>query len=97
MYAFTPKARLMRTMLRPEGEDRYFAGETAHTSNRYIVTMDLVGMIGLVATVLGKDPPDVRFWISTGPAPSFLKFEGPMFVKGPRWRIELSAPRWPER
>jgi hypothetical protein len=97
MYAFTPKARLMRTALRPEGEDRYFAGETAHTAVRYIETMDLVGVTGLVATVLGKDPPDVRFWISTGPAPSFLKFEGPMFVKGPRWRIELAAPRWPER
>ena len=97
MYAFTPKARLMRTVLRPEGEDRYFAGETAHTAVRYIVTMDLVGVTGLVATVLGKDPPDVRFWISTGAAPSFLKFEGPMFVKGPRWRIDLAAPRWPER
>ena len=21
----------------------------------------------------------------------------PMFLKGPRWRIELAAPRWPER
>ena len=94
MYAFTPKPRLMRTAMRPEGEDRYFVGDTAHTAVRHIVTMDLIGLTGLVATVLGKDPPDVRMWMSTGTAPSFLKFEGAMFLKGPRWKIELAAPRW---
>jgi hypothetical protein len=26
-----------------------------------------------------------------------VKFEGPLFLKGPHWRIELAAPRWPER
>jgi hypothetical protein len=94
MYAFTPKPRLMRTTMRPEGEDRYFAGDTARTAVRHIVTMDLIGLTGLVAAVLGKDPPDVRIWTSTGAAPSFLKFEGAMFLKGPRWKIELAAPRW---
>ena len=94
MYAFTPKPRLMRTSLRPEGDDRYYVGDATRTAVRYVVTMDLVGVTGLIATVLGKDPPDVRFWISTGEAPAFLRFEGSMFLKGPRWRIELAAPRW---
>jgi len=94
VYAFTPKPRLMRTSLRPEGDDRYYVGDTARTAVRYVLNMDLVGVTGLVATVLGKDPPDVRFWISTGEAPAFLRFEGPMFAKGPRWRIDLAAPRW---
>jgi len=53
------------------------------------------GLTGVVASVLGKDPPDLRFWISTGPAPAFLRFQGAMFLKGPTWRIDLSAPRWP--
>jgi hypothetical protein len=57
--------------------------------------MDIGGLTGVVATVLGKDPPDLRFWVSTGPLPAFLKFEGAMYLKGPRWRIELAAPRWP--
>ncbi len=84
----------MRTSLRPEGEDRYFVGDTARTAIRYIVTTDLIGVTGLVAALLGKDPPDARIWISTGPAPTFLKFEGSMFLKGPRGRIEQAAPRW---
>jgi hypothetical protein len=95
MYAFTPKPRLMRTTLRPEGEDRYHVGDLARTAVRYLVSMDLVGLTGVVATVLGKEPADIRFWITTSVAPSFVKFEGSMFLKGPRWRIELGAPRWP--
>jgi len=25
-----------------------------------------------------------------------VKFEGPFFVDGPVWRVELSSPRWPK-
>jgi hypothetical protein len=25
-----------------------------------------------------------------------VKFEGPFFIDGPVWRIELSSPRWPK-
>jgi hypothetical protein len=96
VYAFTPKPRLLRTTLAPEGEDRYQVGDLTQTAARYLVTMDLGGLTGVVATVLGKDPPDLRFWVSTGALPAFLKFEGAMYLKGPRWRIELAAPRWPE-
>jgi hypothetical protein len=95
VYAFTPKPRLMRTTLRPESQDRYLVGEAARTAVRYLVAMDLVGLAGVVAAVMGREPPDLRFWISTGAAPSFLKFEGALFVNGPRWRIDLASPRWP--
>jgi hypothetical protein len=80
--------------MRPEDEDRYFVGDAVRTATRYLVTMEVGGLTGLVASVLGKDPPDSRFWISTGPVPAFLKFQGAIFMKGPTWRIELSAPRW---
>ena len=96
IYAFTPKPRLLRSTMRPEAEDKYFAGESARTASRYLVTMEIGGVTGVVAAVLGKDPPDLRFWISTGPAPAFLRFQGAMFLKGPVWRIELTAPRWPQ-
>jgi hypothetical protein len=96
VYAFTPKPRLLRTTLAPEGEDRYQVGDVTRTAARYLVTMEIGGLTGVVATVIGKDPPDLRFWVSTGPPPAFLKFEGAMYLKGPRWRIELAAPRWPE-
>lgn len=98
IIAFTPKPRLLRSTMRPDGEDKYFTGTAARSATRYLVTMEVGGLTGVVASVLGKDPPDLRFWISSAPAPTFLRFEGAMFVKGPTWRIELSTPRWsPER
>jgi len=62
-----------------------------------MTTRLLRGVGKVVATILGKDPSPVRYWIASGTAPAFVKFEGPLFLKGPRWRIELTAPRWPER
>ena len=95
ILAFTPKPHRLATELRVEGEDRYFVGDVARTATRYLLKMDLKGLTGVVATLIGKDPPDLRYWLTTGPARVFLKLEGPMFLKGPKWRIEFAAPaRW---
>jgi hypothetical protein len=97
LLVFTPKPQLLDTELRAEGDDRYFVGDAPRTATRFLLKMELRGVTKVVASILGKEPPEVRYWIATGTAPAFVKFEGPLFLKGPRWRIELSAPRWPER
>src|SRR2546425_674640 len=76
MLAFTPKPYRLETTLRSEGEDKFFVGDVARTATRYLVKMELRGLTGVVASILGKDPPQVRYWIS-GPPPPFRKFEGP--------------------
>jgi hypothetical protein len=95
ILAFTPKPHRLTTELRVEGEDQYFVGGVARTATRYLLKMDLKGLTGVVATLIGKDPPDLRYWLTTGPARVFLKLEGPMFLKGPKWRIEFAVPQWP--
>ena len=50
----------------------------------------------LLAPLVGKDPKPVSVWIMEGDVPAFVKLEGPLFVGGPRWRMELVSPRWPE-
>ena len=97
MLAFTPQPHRLDTTLRAEGEDHFLVGDVARTATRYLLKMELRGLKGVVASIIGKDPPQVRYWISTGSAPGFVKFEGPMFLNGPRWRVELTGPRWPER
>lgn len=97
LLIFTPKPQLIDTELRAEGEDRFFVGDAPRTATRFVLKMELRGVTKVVASILGKEPPEVRYWIATGAAPAFVKFEGPLFVKGPHWRIELGAPRWPER
>jgi hypothetical protein len=97
LLVFTPKPHLLDSDLAAEGEDRYLVGATARTATRYVLKLELRGMKKVLAALVGKDPPDVRYWMTAGAAPLFVRFEGPMFLNGPHWRIELSAPRWPER
>jgi hypothetical protein len=95
MLAFRPKPYALATEIRAEGEDKFLVGDTAQTATRYLVKIDLKGLTGVVASLIGKDPPDLRYWITTGPAPGFVKLEAPMYLNGPIWRVEFEAPRWP--
>ena len=97
LLAFTPKPRVLTVALTPEGEDAFSVGPVSRTATRYRVKPELGGMLGVLASVIGKEPPDLHYWIVGGSAPAFVKFEGPFYVDGPVWRIELSAPRWPDK
>lgn len=95
MVAFTPKPRMVKMTMRPEGEDPMLVGEQRRTATRHLIDLEIGGIAGIFATVIGKEPPDLRYWLTTGEVPTFVKFEGPFFLNGPVWRIEISAPRWP--
>ena len=72
----------------------FAAGDATHTAVRYLIKLEVPGLKGAIATLIGKDPPDIRYWVSSGVAPAFLKFEGAMYLKGPAWTIEQVTPRW---
>ena len=95
MAVFTPKPRLIRMDLSTEGEEKVRLGGTALTVRRYLVKLEIGGLTGAIASLIGKDPPDSRYWLATGDVPAFLRFEGAMFLNGPRWRIEMTTPEWP--
>jgi hypothetical protein len=96
MLAFTPKPRLVKMSIRPTGEDPVIVGETRRNATRYLVDLEVGGIAGIFAAVAGKEPPDLRYWLLGGDLPAFVKFEGSLFLNGPVWRIELTAPRWPK-
>ena len=91
LAVFTPKLRLLRMTLQREGEDRVMFGGEAKQATRYLVTLDIEGLTGVVAWLLDRTPPDLRYWLVPGPVPAFARFQGPMFLKGPVWRIELTG------
>jgi hypothetical protein len=64
LLVFTPKPQSLDTELRAEGKDRYFVGTTASSATRFLLKIDLRGLKGVVASIFGKEPPDVRYWIS---------------------------------
>lgn len=91
------KPRTVRLLISPEGEDSFVVGNATHKARRYVVKFEIGGVAGLVAPAVGKQPPDVRIWITTGASPGFVKSEGPLYAGGPVWRIELAAPAWKSR
>src|SRR5580658_2512234 len=94
MVAAAPKPRLVKLLISPEGEDSVSAGGLSHKATRYVVKVDIGGVAGVVAPLVGKQPADTHVWMLGGDAPSFAKSEGPLYNGGPIWRIELTSPEW---
>lgn len=86
IVAFTPKPRLVKMLLTPAAEDPITVGDAPMVATRFLIKPQL----GLFASLLVSDIPDVKCWIVGGEAPAFLKFEGPLYFMGPVWRIDLS-------
>jgi hypothetical protein len=92
LVATTPKPRVVKLEILPEGEKAIASGNTKHKTVRYVVKVKIGGVAGLLAPLLGKHPPDMHVWVLTGDAPAFVKWEGPIYNGGPVWRIELATP-----
>ena len=95
MVAATPKPRLVKLLISPEGEDSFSVGGSPRRATRYALKVEIGGVAGVVAPLVGKQPPDTHVWILEGDAPVFVKLEGPFFQGGPIWRIQLTSPVWP--
>jgi hypothetical protein len=95
MVAATPKPRLVKLAITPEGEDSFTIAGASRRATRFLVKVELGGLNGLVAPLVGKQPPDSRVWILQGEAPAFVRSESPLYTGGPLWRIELASPVWP--
>lgn len=95
MLAATPKPQLVKLAITPQGEEPFSIGDSSRRATHYIIKIEIGGVKGLLAPLLGKQPPDSHVWILEGEAPTFVKSEGPLYLGGPIWRIELTSPVWP--
>jgi hypothetical protein len=95
--AATPKPRLVKLEIAPAAADRFSAGARGRTATHYVVKVDVGGFAGLIAPLIGKQPPDSHVWIMGGDAPAFVRAEQALYVGGPVWRIELTSPEWPRQ
>jgi hypothetical protein len=90
MVAITPEPRLVKLAILPQDKEPFSIGSFRHQSRHYIVRVELGGVTGWLAHLLGKQPPDMHAWVLEGEAPAFVKLEGPLYVGGPIWRIQLA-------
>jgi hypothetical protein len=96
MLVATPKPRLVKLEISPAGEDSFSIGGSAAKAMHYVVKVDIGGISGVIAPIIGKQPPDTHIWMVDGRAPGFLKSEGQLYEGGPIWRIEMASPIWPK-
>ena len=92
LVAFTPEPKIVEIKLTPGGTDSFYLGKTEKKATDYLLKPQL-GLVGVLAAVIGKKPPDYHYWILDGDAPAFLAFEGPLYLDGPIRRVELASPR----
>jgi hypothetical protein len=95
--AATPKPRLVKLEITNAGEEPFKTGGAGRKAIHYILKVDIGGVAGVVAPLIGKQPPDSHVWILGGEAPAFVKAEQPFYNEGPVWRIELVSPVWPNQ
>jgi hypothetical protein len=93
--AATPKPRLVKLEISPMPAERFTVGWRGRTATHYVVKPELGGFAGVVAPLVGKQPPDAHVWIMGGIAPAFVRAEQTLYTGGPVWRIEMTRPAWP--
>jgi hypothetical protein len=94
MVVATPKPRLVKIVLRAQGTESFSLGGFSREALRYVGKVDLGGVAGVVAPIVGKQPPDSQIWLLGGEAPVVLRSETLSFMGGPIWRMELASPVW---
>ncbi|MGQ0809924.1 MAG: hypothetical protein ACT4OO_01690 [Nitrospiraceae bacterium] len=93
--AFMPEPKIFAVQIVPVGTDTMRAGDITKDAVHYVLTPQLGWFLGVLAHLFGRTPADYHLWIFKEDAPAFVKFEGPLYLEGPVWRIEQVSPRLP--
>jgi hypothetical protein len=94
LVAATPEPRLVKLVISPEGEAEFLIGEASRKAMQYRMQVEIGGILGFFAPLVGREPELSHAWVLPGDAPAFLRLEGQLFMGGPIWRIEPSSPVW---
>ncbi len=87
-------ARLIHLAVKPADLETFYIAGGARKARRFEIRVDLGGITGVVAPLIGKEPKDLQFWVLEGTAaPGFVAEEGQLYQGGPVWRIEQTSPR----
>jgi hypothetical protein len=96
MVVITPKPRLVKLVISNVGDDKCFVAGSSRKAIHYDIKINLGGVAGVVAPIIGKAPPNIQIWTIGGEATTFAKEQGPLYAEGPIMTIQLASPTWPE-
>jgi hypothetical protein len=96
MVVTTPKPRLVKLVISTLGDENFSIGGSSRKAIHYQIKIEIGGIAGMVAPLVGKAPPNIEVWIVGGQAPTFLREQGPTYEDGPIMTIEQTSPVWPD-
>jgi hypothetical protein len=88
----TNKPRLIHVSIKRAGMVPFSIGGTRRKAIDYVLHIELGGLTGVIAPLVGKEPADFHIWILSGAPPAFIREEGQLYEGGPIWRIEQISP-----
>jgi hypothetical protein len=89
------KPRLATLVISRAGEDTYLLGGRRETASRFEIKVDLGGVAGVIAPVIGKEPKPIYARMAGGTVPMFIRIETQFYEGAPVWTIEQTSPVWP--
>jgi len=96
MIVGSPTPRTVKLIITPRAQGTFLIGSSKRKMLHYVIHIDITGVAGVVAPIIGKQPPDEQMWIAAGEVPTFVKETGELYNGGPMWTIELAGPHWDE-
>jgi hypothetical protein len=86
MVAATTKpllVKLVKLAISRGNKEPFSIGSVSYQATRYVVKVEIGGVAGILAPLVGKKPVDTSVWVLEGDAPAFVKSEGPLYFGGP--------------
>jgi hypothetical protein len=92
----TGKGRLVKLKVTPDGTAPFFAvtGDR-RTASLFRIKIDLGGVAGVVAPIIGKQPPDIVISILEGEVPLLVREVGQLAEDAPTISLELAGTSFP--
>jgi hypothetical protein len=90
------KPRIIHLSMHNAGEVPFTLGGESRKATDFVVHVELGGVAGVVAPLIGKNPPDYHVLILSGSDPAFIREEGPLYEGGPVWRIQQVSAAFPK-
>lgn len=91
----TPRPRIVQLAISPQGDAPVSIAGFTRKAVRYLIKVELGGIAGLIAPLIGNQPKDSYVWMLGGEAPVFLRADYPLYEGGPIWSMQLTSPAWP--
>src|SRR5277367_2080358 len=92
--AASAKPRMVKLAIAMEKEGQFTVAARRIKAGVWCVKAELGGLTGVVAPMIGKQPPDTHVWVAENGVPEIVRVDTSLYVGGPVWSIQLASPTW---